>query len=251
MAHTLILLRHGQSEWNLSNLFTGWVDVGLTEQGRTEASRAGELIAAFDHKPDVVYTSVLKRAIHTANLALERAERDWLPVERSWRLNERHYGALQGLNKAETLAKFGETQFLAWRRGFDVAPPELDDASPWSQAGDERYAGLGPGIPRTEDLKLVVDRLMPYWYSDIVPALRASRTPLVVAHGNSLRALIKELDGISDTDIADLNLPTGVPLVYELDDDMRPMRRAYYLDPQAAAEGVAAVSAQGTSTSSD
>ncbi len=245
MPHTLILLRHGQSEWNLTNLFTGWVDVGLTEQGRREAARAGELLASFAERPDVVFTSVLKRAIHTANLALEVAGRDWLPVERSWRLNERHYGALQGLNKPEVLAEFGEAQFMAWRRSFDVAPPPLDDASEWSQYGDERYAGLGDELPRTENLKLVVERLMPYWHSDIVPAMRSGRTPLVVAHGNSLRALIKQLDEVSDDDIAELNLPTGVPLVYELDDAMRPVSPAYYLDPEAARAGVAEVAAQG------
>lgn len=245
MTHTLILLRHGQSEWNLKNLFTGWVDVGLTEQGRAEAARAGELIAEFEPKPDILYTSVLKRAIHTANLALASADRDWLPVERSWRLNERHYGALQGLDKAQTLAEHGEELFMTWRRSFDTPPPPLADDSEWSQAGDERYAGLGDELPRTESLKLVIDRMLPYWNEQIVPALRAGRTPLVVAHGNSLRALVKHLDGISDEDIAALNIPTGIPLVYELDDDMKPVAPSRYLDPEAAAAGAAAVAAQG------
>lgn len=245
MVYTLILLRHGQSEWNLTNRFTGWVDVGLTEQGRSEAKHAGELIAAFPQQPDIVFTSVLKRAIHTANLTLEAAHRDWLPVQRSWRLNERHYGSLQGLSKTETLAEFGENQFMAWRRSYDVAPPPLDDASEWSQVTEDRYAGLGDELPRTENLKLVVSRLMPYWHDAILPALRIGRIPLVVAHGNSLRALIKQLDGIPDEEIADLNIPTGIPLVYELNDDMQSAHRSYYLDPVAATEGAAAVAAQG------
>ena len=245
MTHTLILLRHGQSEWNLKNLFTGWVDVGLTEQGRAEAARAGELIAAFEPQPDILYTSVLKRAIHTANLALASADRDWLPVERSWRLNERHYGALQGLDKAQTLAEHGEALFMTWRRSFDTPPPPLADDSEWSQAGDERYADLGDELPRTESLKLVIERMLPYWQQQIVPALRAGRTPLIVAHGNSLRALVKHLDGISDEDIAALNIPTGIPLVYELDDELQPIGPSFYLDPEAAAAGAAAVAAQG------
>lgn len=245
MPHNLILLRHGQSEWNQKNLFTGWVDVALTELGRAEASRAGELIAELGLLPDVVFTSVLKRAIHTANEALAAADRDWIPVSRSWRLNERHYGALQGKDKAQTLEKYGEEQFMAWRRSFDVPPPPIADDSEFSQAGDPRYAGLGDELPRTECLKDVIARLLPYWKSDLTPALASGRTVLVVAHGNSLRALVKHLDGISDEDIAELNIPTGIPLVYELDANFTPSSPGRYLDPEAAAAGAAAVSAQG------
>jgi 2,3-bisphosphoglycerate-dependent phosphoglycerate mutase len=246
MTHTLILLRHGQSTWNEQNLFTGWVDVRLSETGAKEAARAGELLKESGLKPDILFTSVLTRAIQTANIALDVADRAWLPVERSWRLNERHYGALQGLNKADTLAKYGEAQFMEWRRSFDVPPPPLDDSSEWSQAGDERYRGLGDDLPRTESLKLVIDRMLPYWESDIVPVLQSGQTVLVAAHGNSLRALVKHLDGISDEEIADLNIPTGIPLVYELDDAMRPVGESRYLDAAAAAAGAAAVAAQGT-----
>jgi 2,3-bisphosphoglycerate-dependent phosphoglycerate mutase len=245
MTHTLILLRHGQSDWNEKNLFTGWVDVGLTDQGRAEARRAGELIAAFEKRPDIQYTSVLKRAIHTANIALEVANLDWLDVKRSWRLNERHYGALQGKNKAQTLEEFGEEKFTTWRRSFDTPPPPLDDDSEFSQAADRRYEGLGDDLPRTESLKLVIDRMLPYWESDITTDLAADKTVLVTAHGNSLRALVKHLDGISDNDIAELNIPTGIPLVYELGDDFMPVGPSRYLDPEAAAAGAAAVAAQG------
>jgi 2,3-bisphosphoglycerate-dependent phosphoglycerate mutase len=245
MTHTLILLRHGNSDWNQKNLFTGWVDVRLSEQGEAEAKRAGELLAESGLEPDILFTSLLTRAIQTANIALDAADRAWLPVERSWRLNERHYGSLQGLDKAETLAKYGEEQFMTWRRSFDVPPPELDDDAEYSQAHDERYAGIDGEIPRTESLKIVIDRMLPYWESDIVPALAADKTVLVTAHGNSLRALVKHLDGISDADIAGLNIPTGIPLVYELDDDFRPVKAAEYLDPDAAAAGAAAVAAQG------
>jgi 2,3-bisphosphoglycerate-dependent phosphoglycerate mutase len=245
MTHTLILLRHGNSEWNQKNLFTGWVDVRLSSQGETEAKRAGELIAASGLKPDVLYTSLLTRAIDTANIALDEADRAWLPVKRSWRLNERHYGALQGLDKAETLAKYGQEQFMEWRRSFDVPPPPLDDSSEWSQVGDERYDDIDGEVPRTESLKIVIERMIPYWYSDIVPSLASGQTVLVTAHGNSLRALVKHLDGISDSEIAELNIPTGIPLVYELDDDFAPTRPAEYLDPEAAAAGAAAVAAQG------
>lgn len=243
MTHTLILMRHGQSDWNLKNLFTGWVDVRLTEQGAAEAKRAGELIRESGLAPDILFTSLLTRAIQTANIALEEADRLWIPVERSWRLNERHYGALQGLDKAETLEKFGPEKFMEWRRSFDVPPPPLDDDSEWSQVGDPRYAGVE--VPRTESLKLVIDRMLPYWFSDITPALAAAKTPLVTAHGNSLRALVKHLDGISDADIAELNIPTGIPLVYELDDAFMPLGPGRYLDPEAAAAGAAAVAAQG------
>ncbi len=245
MTHTLILLRHGNSTWNQQNLFTGWVDVRLSEQGVAEATRAGELLAESGLAPDVVYTSVLTRAIQTANIALDTADRSWIPVKRSWRLNERHYGALQGKDKAQTLDEFGAEQFQLWRRSFDVPPPPLDDESEFSQAHDERYAGLGADLPRTESLALVIDRLLPYWDSDIAPDLRAGKTVLVTAHGNSLRALVKQLDGISDEDIAELNIPTGIPLVYTLEDDLKPIGTAEYLDPEAAAAGAAAVANQG------
>ena len=245
MMHTLILLRHGNSIWNQQNLFTGWVDVRLSEQGVGEAKRAGELLAASGLAADVLYTSVLTRAIQTANIALDTADRLWIPVKRSWRLNERHYGALQGKDKAHTLEEFGAEQFQLWRRSFDVPPPPLDDDSEFSQAHDERYAGLGTDLPRTESLALVIERLLPYWNSDIAPDLLSGKTVLVTAHGNSLRALVKHLDGISDEDIAELNIPTGIPLVYRLDDDLRPVGKAEYLDPEAAAAGAAAVAQQG------
>lgn len=243
---TLILLRHGQSEWNELNLFTGWVDVRLTAQGRAEAERGGELLAESGILPDVLHTSLLSRAIQTADIALDAADRLWIPVKRSWRLNERHYGALQGKDKAQTLEEFGPEQFQLWRRSFDVPPPVLDDSSEFSQVGDPRYAGIDGEVPRTESLKLVIDRLLPYWESEIVPDLDAGRTVLVAAHGNSLRGLVKHLDGISDSDIAELNIPTGIPLVYELDEDLKPLERGgRYLDPEAAAEAIAAVANQG------
>lgn len=245
MTHTLILLRHGQSEWNEKNLFTGWMDVPLTELGWQEARNAGELLASAELLPDVLFTSVLKRAIHTANEALKTADRDWIPVQRSWRLNERHYGALQGKDKAQTLAEFGEEQFMTWRRSYDIAPPPLDDGSEFSQVGDPRYEGLGADMPRTECLKDVMARMVPYWNTDITPELAAGKTVLVTAHGNSLRALVKHLDGISDDAIAAVNIPTGIPLVYELGDDFAPIGPSRYLDPNAAAEGAAAVAAQG------
>jgi 2,3-bisphosphoglycerate-dependent phosphoglycerate mutase len=245
MTHTLILLRHGNSDWNQKNLFTGWVDVRLSEQGEVEAKRAGELLKESGLKPDILYTSVLTRAIDTANIALDAADRAWLPVKRSWRLNERHYGALQGLDKAETLEKFGQEKFMEWRRSFDVPPPPLDDDAEYSQVHDERYIGIDGEIPRTESLKIVIDRMLPYWRSDIVPSLASGQTVLVTAHGNSLRALVKHLDGISDEDIAELNIPTGIPLVYELDDAFMPTGPGKYLDPEAAAAGAAAVAAQG------
>lgn len=245
MTHTLILLRHGHSVWNEKNIFTGWVDVGLTEQGRTEARRAGELIKESGLAPRIQYTSLLKRAIHTANLALEVADLDWLPVKRSWRLNERHYGALQGLNKAETLEKHGEELFMTWRRSFDTPPPPLDDDDEYSQVHDPRYADIDGEVPRAESLKLVIDRMLPYWESDMTKDLAAGHTVLVTAHGNSLRALVKHLDGISDDKIAGLNIPTGIPLVYELGDDFMPTTAAEYLDPAAAAAGAAAVASQG------
>src|SRR3954470_8870510 len=244
MTSTLILLRHGNSDWNQKNLFTGWVDVRLSDHGVAEATRAGELLAASGHKPVISYTSLLTRAIQTADIALLGADRAWIPVKRSWRLNERHYGALQGLDKAETLAKYGEEQFMQWRRSFDVPPPPLDDDAEYSQVHDERYAGIDGEIPRTESLKIVIDRMLPYWQSDIIPSLREG-TVLVTAHGNSLRALVKHLDGISDDEIAELNIPTGIPLVYELDDAFMPVAPGRYLDPEAAAAGAASVANQG------
>jgi 2,3-bisphosphoglycerate-dependent phosphoglycerate mutase len=245
MTTTLILLRHGNSDWNQKNLFTGWVDVRLSDQGITEAKRAGELLAASGLKPDILYTSLLTRAIQTANLALEVSDRLWIPVKRTWRLNERHYGALQGLDKAETLEKFGQEKFMEWRRSFDVPPPPLDDDAEYSQVHDERYAHIDGEIPRTESLKLVIDRMLPYWESDITVDLAAGKTVLVTAHGNSLRALVKHLDHISDDAIAELNIPTGIPLVYELDDSFAPVKPGEYLDPDAAAAGAAAVANQG------
>ena len=243
--YTLILLRHGQSEWNEKNLFTGWVDVRLTETGRAEATRGGELLASAGVLPDVLHTSVLNRAIQTANLALDAADRAWIPVTRSWRLNERHYGQLQGKDKAETLEKFGPEQFQTWRRSFDVPPPPLADDDLYSQVGDPRYADIDGEVPRTESLKLVIDRMLPYWESNIIPDLRAGNTVLVTALGNSLRGLVKHLDGISDADIAELNIPTGIPLVYRLNEDLTPAGPGEYLDPDAAAAGAAAVAAQG------
>ncbi|MFF9561726.1 phosphoglyceromutase [Leifsonia sp. NPDC014704] len=243
--YTLILLRHGSSEWNEKNLFTGWVDVRLSETGVAEAKRAGELLRDSGLEPDVLHTSVLTRAIQTANYALDVADRLWIPVERSWRLNERHYGALQGLDKAETLEKYGPEQFQLWRRSFDVPPPPLADDSEFSQVGDPRYAGLGDDLPRTECLKDVIARMLPYWESDITRDLAEGKTVLVTAHGNSLRALVKHLDGISDEDIAGLNIPTGIPLVYKLGEGFTPLEPSYYLDPEAAAAGAAAVAAQG------
>jgi len=246
MPHTLVLLRHGNSEWNQKNLFTGWVDVRLSELGRSEAKRAGELLVEHGMLPDVLHTSVLTRAIQTADIALEEADRLWIDVRRSWRLNERHYGALQGLDKAETLEKYGQEQFMLWRRSFDTPPPPLDDASEFSQVGDPRYANLSDDeLPRTECLKDVIARMLPYWENSIIPDLAAGKTVLVTAHGNSLRALVKHLDGISDEAISELNIPTGIPLVYELGDDFMPTKPGEYLDPDAAAAGAAAVAAQG------
>ncbi|MDR6691530.1 2,3-bisphosphoglycerate-dependent phosphoglycerate mutase [Microbacterium sp. 1154] len=245
MPHTLILLRHGQSEWNKTNQFTGWVDVRLTDQGKAEAKRGGELLAESGVLPDVLHTSVLSRAIQTANIALDAADRLWIPVKRSWRLNERHYGALQGKDKAQTLEEFGNEQFMLWRRSFDVPPPALPADDPYSQVGDPRYDGIDGEVPDTESLKIVIDRMLPYWHSDIVPDLQAGKTVLVTAHGNSLRGLVKHLEGISDAGIAELNIPTGIPLVYRLNDDLTPVGPGEYLDPEAAAAGAAAVAAQG------
>src|SRR3712207_4329185 len=218
---TLVLLRHGESEWNKANLFTGWVDVPLSEKGRAEAARGGELLAEQGLLPEVCHTSVLKRAITTAELALASADRGWIPVKRDWRLNERHYGALQGKDKAQTLAEYGEEQFMEWRRSYDTPPPPLDDSSEFSQARDPRYAGLGDALPRTECLKDVLVRLLPYWESDIMEDIKAGKTVLVTAPCTSLRALVKHLDGISDEAIAGLNIPTGIPRVYDLDEDFQ------------------------------
>jgi 2,3-bisphosphoglycerate-dependent phosphoglycerate mutase len=243
---TLILLRHGHSEWNARNLFTGWVDVDLTADGHDEATRGGQLLAERGLLPDVVHTSVLRRAIRTANLALDSCDRHWVPVRRSWRLNERHYGALQGKDKKQTLAEFGEEQFTRWRRSYDVPPPPLSDGDEFSQSADPRYAALPPELrPRTECLADVVHRLLPYWYDRIVPDLRGG-TVLVVAHGNSLRALVKHLDGMSETAVVGLNIPTGIPLLYTLDGDMHPIQPGgEYLDPVAATTAMAAVANQG------
>jgi len=245
--YTLVLLRHGESEWNAMNLFTGWVDVDLNDTGRAEAARGGQLLAEAGIAPDVVHTSLLKRAIKTSQLALEAADRHWIPVRRTWRLNERHYGALQGKNKKETLAEYGEEQFMLWRRSYDTPPPPIDPDDQWAQTHDDRYASLPPdALPRTECLKDVVTRLVPYWEDAIVSDLRSGRTVLIAAHGNSLRALVKHLDGISDTDIAELNIPTGIPLVYDLDANLIPVTAGgRYLDPAAAATAAAAVARQG------
>jgi len=244
---TLGVLRHGHSEWKTKVLFTGWVDVGLAETARQEAAAAGRMLVDAGLRPDVVHTSVLARAISTANVALEAAGLSWLPVSRSWRLNERHYGALQGKDKAQTREEFGDEQFMTWRRSYDVPPPPLADDDPLSQVGDARYATLPPELmPRTECLRDVVARMLPYWYDAIVPDVAAGRTVLVVAHGNSLRGLVKHLDGISDAAIAELNIPTGIPLLYELDDAFGPkVPGGRYLDPEAAAAAAESVKNQG------
>ncbi|ROZ62034.1 phosphoglyceromutase [Kocuria soli] len=243
--YKLILLRHGQSDWNEKNLFTGWVDVPLTEKGKGEATRGGELLKERDILPDIVHTSLLRRAIMTANLSLDATDRHWIPVKRSWRLNERHYGALQGKDKTQVRDEYGEEQFMTWRRSYDVPPPELDDDDEFSQAHDPRYADV-QDAPRTECLKDVLERFLPYWEEQIVPDLKAGNVVLVAAHGNSLRALVKHLDGISDDDIAGLNIPTGIPLYYELDQNFRPVTAGgEYLDPEAAAANIQAVANQG------
>lgn len=244
--YTLVLVRHGESQWNEKNLFTGWVDVDLTDKGVAEAATAGQLLKDAGTLPDVLHTSLLRRAIKTANIALDVADRHWIPVHRTWRLNERHYGALQGKDKAQTLAEYGEEQFMLWRRSFDTPPPAIDADNEFSQSHDSRYADLGSDLPSTECLADVVVRMMPYWESNIVPDLKAGKTVMVAAHGNSLRALVKHLDGISDDDIAGLNIPTGIPLVYELDANFKPVvPGGKYLDPEAAAVAAAAVANQG------
>ncbi len=245
MTYHLILLRHGNSTWNQKNLFTGWVDVDLSDKGRQEAKRAGELLRESGIKPEVLFTSVLKRAINTAHIALDQMDRNWIPTFRSWRLNERHYGALQGLDKAETLEKYGPEQFQLWRRSYDVPPPPIAEDAEYSQAHDERYQDLDK-VPDTECLKDVLARMLPYWESDISKELKKTKTVLVTAHGNSLRALVKHLDGVSDSEIAELNIPTGIPLHYRLNEKLQPENPGGdYLDPEAAAAGAAAVAQQG------
>jgi 2,3-bisphosphoglycerate-dependent phosphoglycerate mutase len=246
MTATLVLLRHGESDWNQKNLFTGWVDVDLTPKGEAEGLRAGQLLVENGLLPDVVHTSLLRRAIRTSQIALDAADRHWIPVRRSWRLNERHYGGLQGKDKVQVRDEFGEEQFMLWRRSYDQPPPPLADDDPYSQAGDPRYADLLETLPRTECLKDVVGRMLPYWYDSIVPDLRADKLVLIAAHGNSLRALIKHLDGLGDEEVVGLNVPTGIPLRYELDDaTLMPTGPGLYLDPDAAAEAITAVANQG------
>jgi 2,3-bisphosphoglycerate-dependent phosphoglycerate mutase len=245
MTYQLLLLRHGQSTWNLENLFTGWTDVGLTEQGEEEARESGRLIEEEGLDPDILHTSVLIRAIKTAELTLDVMGRQYLPVRRSWRLNERHYGALQGLNKKETAAEHGDQQVLIWRRSYDVSPPALEPDDERHPKHDPRYSELPPDlIPATECLKDVVVRMLPYWHDVIVPDLRSGRLPIVVAHGNSIRALVKHLDHVSDEEIVDLNIPTGVPLLYELDQDLHPISSRYLGDPEAAKAAAEAVARQ-------
>ena len=246
MAYKLILLRHGESAWNEKNLFTGWVDVRLTQKGEQEAVRAGELFKEHNLLPELLHTSLLRRAINTAEIALNEAERHWIPVRRSWKLNERHYGALQGKDKKATLAQYGDEQFQLWRRSFDVPPPPIADGDEFSQVNDPRYQELGNLIPKTECLIDVVQRLIPYWEQEIIPDLKSGKVTLITAHGNSLRALVKHLDGISDQDIAALNIPTGIPLMYELADDFKPIKiGGEYLDPAAAKSAIETVANQG------
>ena len=244
---TLVLLRHGESQWNATNQFTGWVDVDLTERGVQQAVRGGELLREAGVLPTVAHTSVMRRAIRTANLCLDAAERAWIPVTRHWRLNERHYGDLQGKDKKAIRDTYGDEQFMRWRRSYDVPPPPLTVGSAWDVSGDPRYAGLAPEVvPLTECLADVVARLLPYWYDVIVPDLRAGHVVLVAAHGNSLRAMVKHLDGLTEQQVVGLNIPTGIPLRYELDDDLRPRTAGgEYLDPEAAAVAAAAVADQG------
>ena len=244
--HKLVLLRHGESVWNQENRFTGWTDVGLTEKGETEARAAGRLLKADGCQFDVAFTSVLKRAIKTLWIALEEMDRMWIPVRNSWRLNERHYGALQGLNKAETAAKFGDAQVKIWRRSYDTPPPTLDDDDPRLELSDPRYGEIDrASFPRTECLKDTVARFLPYWHDAIAPGVRSGQRVIIVAHGNSLRALVKYLDKVSDADIVELNIPTGQPLIYELDNALKPIRHYYLGDPAAIEAAMAAVAAQG------
>jgi 2,3-bisphosphoglycerate-dependent phosphoglycerate mutase len=243
--HTLVLLRHGQSEWNLENRFTGWTDVGLTEQGRAEALGAGRLLKEEGYMFDVAYTSYLRRAIQTLWIVLEEMQLEWIPVINAWELNERHYGALQGLNKAETAKKFGDAQVKLWRRSYDVPPPALDLDDERHPRFDPRYAALQPEqLPATESLKITLERVLPYWHSDVAPAIKSGKRLLVSAHGNSLRAMVKYLDGISDAEIPELNIPTGIPLVYELDDELNVLKHYYLGDAEAVAKAAAAVANQ-------
>ena len=244
MASNLVLCRHGQSDWNLKNLFTGWTDVDLTEQGINEATAAGRTLADLDFDFDIAFTSVLKRAIRTLWLMLDEMDRMWIPVTRDWRLNERHYGALQGLNKAETAAKYGEEQVHIWRRSYDIPPPQLDSDDERHPSHDARYSGID-NLPATESLATTLERVLPCWSDLIAPELRAGRNVLIAAHGNSLRALVKLLDEVSDEEITRFNIPTGIPLAYELDDDLKPLSREFLGDPEALADAVAAVAAQG------
>ncbi len=244
--HKLVLIRHGESTWNLENRFTGWTDVDLTPLGVQQAQQAGRLLKAEGYEFDIAYTSVLKRAIWTLWHTLDQMDRTWLPVRNDWRLNERHYGALQGLNKAETAKKFGDDQVLVWRRSYDTPPPTLDASDPRSESTDLRYAGLAKGqVPLTECLKDTVARVLPFWNDTIAPGLRANQRIVIAAHGNSIRALVKYLDGISDDAIVGVNIPNGIPLVYELDDDLKPIKSYYLGDAEAAAKAAAAVANQG------
>ena len=244
--YKLVLIRHGESTWNLENRFTGWTDVDLTPTGVDQAKAAGRLLKAEGYDFDLCFTSVLKRATRTLWHTLDEMDRTWLPVVHSWRLNERHYGALQGLNKADMAKQFGDAQVLIWRRSYDTPPPALEPADPRSERGDRRYADLGPeGTPLTECLKDTVARVVPFWNESMAPAIRAGKRVVVAAHGNSIRALIKHLDGISDSDIVSLNIPNGIPLVYEFDADMKPLRHYYLGDAEAAARAAAAIAAQG------
>ncbi|ABD69043.1 phosphoglycerate mutase [Rhodoferax ferrireducens T118] len=244
--YKLVLIRHGESTWNLDNRFTGWTDVDLTPLGIEQAKNAGRLLKAEGYEFDVAYTSVLKRATRTLWHVLDEMDRTWLPVVNSWRLNERHYGALQGLNKAETAKQYGDAQVLAWRRSYDTPPPALEPTDPRSERADRRYARLSQDqVPLTECLKDTVARVMPFWYEALAPAIKAGKRVVVAAHGNSIRALVKYLDNISDDDIVGLNIPNGIPLVYELDENLKPIRHYYLGDAEAAAKAAAAVASQG------
>ena len=249
--HRLVLLRHGESTWNRENRFTGWTDVDLSEKGRTEAEEAGRLMAAERFEFDIAHTSLLKRAIRTLWIALDEMDLMWIPVERSWRLNERHYGALQGLNKAETAAQHGEAQVKIWRRSYDIPPPPLTAEDPRHPSRERRYSDLRRDeLPLTESLKDTVARFLPYWHETVAPAIRAGRKVIVVAHGNSLRALVKYLDDVSDEEIVDVNIPTGIPLVYLLNDDLKPLQQFYLGDPDTAKKAAAAVANQGRAAQS-
>ena len=244
--HRLVLLRHGESTWNQENRFTGWTDVDLNEKGRAEAREAGRVLAAEKYEFDVAYSSLLKRAIRTLQIALDELDMMWLPVHRSWRLNERHYGALQGLNKAETAAQHGEAQVKIWRRSYDIPPPPLSPDDPRHPSRDRRYADIGPeALPLTESLKDTVARFLPYWNDAIAPTIKSGKRVLIAAHGNSLRALVKYLDKISEKDIVELNIPTGIPLVYLLNDDLEPLQKFYLGDPDAVKKAAQAVANQG------